>query len=135
MPTDKYTKLVLTVIAACLVWICATAVGRPLNAQQGPLLASDRPQPVVIVGWGTLDSRGVVTLTMNRDRNNPVTDPRIPVNLMDAAVPLDVRLEYTEVRPLPVGLSRIKPAAEWEPIRSSVEEEPVRPKPGGRQQR
>jgi len=133
MPTDKYTKVVLTVIAACLVWICATMTGSPLNAQQGPPLASDRPQPVVIVGWGTVDSRGVVTLTMNRDRNNPTTDPRVPVNIMDSMVPLDVRLEYTDVRPLPVGLTRVKPGAEWEPIRSAVEEEPVRPRPGGRQ--
>ena len=133
MPTDEYTKVVLTVIAACLVWLCANTIGQPVNAQQSPRLASDVAQPVVIVGWGTMDSRGAITLTMNRDRNNVTTDPRIPVNILDT-VPLDVRLEYSDARPLPIGISRIKQTGEdWEPIRSAVEEEPVRPKPGRRQ--
>jgi hypothetical protein len=129
MPTDKYTRVVLSIIAACLVWLCANTIGQPVNAQRAGL-SSDAAQPVVIVGWGTMDSRGAITLTMNRDRT---TDPRIPVNVMDA-VPLDVRLEDTDARPLPIGISRIKQAGEdWEPIRSAVEEEPVRPKPGRRQ--
>jgi hypothetical protein len=132
MSSDKYTKVVLTIIAACLVWLCANTIGHPLNAQS-TALASDRAQPVVIVGWGTIDGRGRITLTMNADRNNPTTDPRIPVTIMDSMVPLDVKLEYTETRPLPVGISRIKQTGDWEPIRSAVEEEPVRSKPGGRQ--
>jgi hypothetical protein len=45
---------------------------------------------------------------------------------------VNVRLEYTESHPLPVGLSSIKRTGEWDPIRSRAEEEPVRPRPGRR---
>ena len=48
------------------------------------------------------------------------------------AAPIHVRLNYTDKEPLPVGVTRIKPAGEWEPIRSAAEPEPTRPKPGGR---
>ena len=36
MPTDRYTKAVLTVIAACLVWNIVTSTSiRPASAQMG----------------------------------------------------------------------------------------------------
>ena len=34
MKIDRYTKLMLTIIAACLVWLCAMTAGRPAQAQQ-----------------------------------------------------------------------------------------------------
>ena len=34
MRPDAYTKAVLTVIAGCLLWLCAMQTGRPLAAQQ-----------------------------------------------------------------------------------------------------
>jgi len=58
MRPDPYTKTVLTVIAGCLLWLCAMQTGRPLAAQQALTLEKAGPQPVVIVGWGTLASRG-----------------------------------------------------------------------------
>jgi hypothetical protein len=133
MRPDPYTKAVLTVIAGCLLWLCVMQGGRPLAAQQALTLEKAAPQPVVIVGWGTLDEQGRATLTMLEDRRGRHTDPNIPVKLVSVpAAPIDVRLNYTDTEPMPVGVTRIKPAREWEPIRSAAEPEPTRPKPGGR---
>lgn len=46
MQTDRYTKTVLTVIAAALVWLCVRDFVSPAPAQAGPGGGS----PVVIVG-------------------------------------------------------------------------------------
>lgn len=43
--TDRYTKAVLTVIAACLLWLCVKPLFEPAKA------AAYAPQPVQIVGW------------------------------------------------------------------------------------
>ena len=132
MRLDLYTKTVLTVIAGCLLWLCAMQTGRPLAAQQAPTLEK-APQPVVIVGWGTLDEQGRVAVTMQQTRTGRRSDPNLPVTLMSVpAAPIDVRLSYTDKEPMPVGLTKIKPVGEWEPIRSAAEPEPTRPKPGGR---
>ena len=58
MRPDAYTKAVLTVIAGCLVWLCAMSTGRPLSAQQTMQFGGVTPQPVFIVGWGTIDEKG-----------------------------------------------------------------------------
>jgi len=131
MRPDPYTKAVLTVIAGCLLWLCAMQTGRPLAAQQALTLEKAAPQPVVIVGWGTLDEQGRVS--NERDRTGRRTDPNLPVKLVSVpAAPIDVRLNYTDKEPMPVGVTRIKPVGEWEPVRSAAEPEPTRPKPGGR---
>ena len=136
MRPDAYTNAVLTVIAGCLLWLCAMQAGRPLAAQQPPQplqLADVKPQPVVIVGWGTVDGQGRASVAMLQDRAGRRSDPNIPVKLTSVPVgPLDVRLEYSDRRPLPVGLSRIKPAPEtaWEPIRTAAEPDPPRSRPG-----
>jgi len=133
MRPDPYTKTVLTVIAGCLLWLCALQTGRPLAAQQALTLEKAAPQPVVIVGWGTLDEQGRVAVTMQQTRTGRRSDPNLPVTLMSVpAAPIDVRLSYTDKEPMPVGLTKIKPVGEWEPIRSAAEPEPTRPKPGGR---
>ena len=131
MRPDPYTKAVLTVIAGCLLWLCAMQTGRPLAAQQALTLEKAAPQPVVVVGWGTLDEQGRVSI--ERDRTGRRTDPNLPVKLVSVpAAPIDVRLNYTDKEPMPVGVTRIKPVGEWEPVRSAAEPEPTRPKPGGR---
>ena len=134
MKPDAYTKAVLTVIAGCLVWLCVMNVGRPLSAQQQPMqLTGTTPQPVVIVGWGTLDEQGRTTVATVQEGRGRRSDPSLPVKLVAVpAGPLDVRLPYTDQLPMPVGVTKIKPAAEWEPIRSAAEPEPTRPRPGGR---
>jgi hypothetical protein len=135
MPTDRYTRAVLTIIAACLLWLCGMTAGLPLTAQpRTPPLSGDRAQPVVIVGWGTLDSEGRISLTTSgAGGRNPTTDPNIPVKVVGYPMPpapIEVRLGYTDAAPMPVGISRISPAGDWEPVRTRVEPEPVRPRPG-----
>jgi hypothetical protein len=133
MTNDSYTKGVLTAIALCLMWLCAMTAGWPVQARQPSQRLDTAPQPVVVVGWGTLDEKGRTSVTMIRDRSRGlVSDPQIPVKVISLPTPLDVRLDYTDARPLPVGLTAVRPAGEWAPIRSAVEPEPVRSKPGGR---
>ena len=112
MRPDAYTKAVLTVIAACLLWLCALSAGLPLSAQSTMFLSNVSPQPVVIVGSGTIDDQGHVAIAMIKDRAGQHSDPNVPVKLAAVpAGPLDVRLSYTEKEPMPVGLTRVKPAA------------------------
>ena len=133
MRPDAYTRVVLTVIAGCLLWLCAMNTGRPLSAQQPMQLAGTTVQPVVVVGWGPFDEHGRASVTMIEGRNGRQSDPNLPIKVTSMpAGPLSVRMPYTDQAPMPVGITRIKPAAEWEPIRNAAEPEPTRPKPGGR---
>ena len=142
MKPDAYTKSVLTIIAGCLLWLCAMSSGRPLAAQQTMQMGGAVAQPVVVVGWGTMDDQGRATVTMVQDRAGRHSDPHLPMRLVGQPVdvkvisgpssPVDVRLSYTDLAPLPVGVTRIKPAGDWEPIRQTAEPEPTRSKPGGR---
>src|SRR5215212_9112905 len=134
MKPDAYIKAVLTVIAGCLLWLCAMSAGRPLSAQQPPLpLAGTTVQPVVVVGWGTLDEQGRASVSMVEARDGRRSDPNLPIKVV--ALPpgaVNVQMNYTDQAPMPVGITRIKRAAEWESIRNAAEPEPTRPKPGGR---
>lgn len=53
MAVDRYTKLVLTVIAACLVWLAlgGPSLVKPMSAQQAVT-----GQSVILTGW--VDSNG-----------------------------------------------------------------------------
>jgi hypothetical protein len=144
MRTDACTKVLLTVIAGCLLWLCAMNAGRPVSAQQPMQLGATTVQPVVVVGWGTVDEHGRTTMSMIDGRTGRQSDPNLPIRVIGMppdvpvkvvgmpARPLDVRMPYTDQAPMPVGITRIKPAAEWEPIRNAAEPEPTRSKPGGR---
>jgi hypothetical protein len=136
---DRYTKAVLTVIAASLMWLCALQSGLPIEAKQRvpqrPADVVEGPaQPVVIVGWGVMDLQGRISLARTRG----ATDPNVPVKVADLPRPVDVRVQgpvdarlpYSEAMPLPIGVSQVKPAGEWEPLRVSVEDAPVRSRPG-----
>ena len=144
LKTDRYTKLMLTIIAACLVWLCAMNVGRPAQAQQLTAMPAALPggaQPVVIVGWGTMDMTGRIALQLMGNGNAARTDATVPVR---ADHPLSVTLPYTPDAPLPTRLSAThdnpvpveiaavrKNGKGWEPIRTEVEPAPTRDKPGG----
>ena len=69
MKIDAYTKGVLTVIAACLVWICVNGATPATHAQTKPT----DPTPVVLV-----DPRGV-----------PLT--RLPVAILNPELAVTVR--------------------------------------------
>lgn len=136
MTVDRYTRGVLTVIAACLLWLCALCAPGSVLAQQtsrqtGPW--SQQVQPVVIVGIGDMDADGAVTVRFPITRGRKQwTDPTVPVHLpYTPANPLPAQLGYTSASPLPVEINGVKKTTEWEPIRTKVEPEPGRAKPGG----
>jgi hypothetical protein len=128
---DRYTKAVLTVIAGCLVWLCA--VGMPgaahAQAQTGTLpTTTGAAVPVVIVGTGSMTRAGSVAVTFHGDHS----DPTVPVTLpYTAANPLPTQLPYTDVTPMPTELTSVRKGVHWEPVRVSVEDAAMRPKPGG----
>jgi hypothetical protein len=135
MSVDRYTKTVLTLIAGCLLWICAMWTPPAMHAQQ-PLTfqnGNGPAVPVVIVGTGTLRRDGVVTVAFQGDH----TVPTVPVTLpYSAANPLPAHLPYTPEQPLPIEVSSVRKGATWEPVRVAVEDAPSRGKPGiGREDR
>src|SRR3954468_3551701 len=104
MAVDRYTKILLTIIAGCLLWMCAMWAPSALQAQQmltfqngnGPAV------PVVIVGTGTLGRDGVVTVAYQGDH----TVPTVPVTLPYSATnPMPTRLPYTADAPLAVEIA------------------------------
>jgi len=131
---DRYTKAVLTVIAGCLLWICAMGAGPSLAAQPGASLVMTNvtPQPVVVVGTGTLSQDGTVVVRYVRQPDGKLrTDPTLPVKLpYSVAEPLPVGLPYTAVTPLPVELAAVRKTADWDPIRVRVEPAGLSAKPG-----
>jgi hypothetical protein len=80
MSTDRYTKTILTLIAAALVWLCIvlTPTGTPLSAQTP---AGADAMRVVIAGWegsgprvqGSAGAPAVVTYLDLRSNPLPTT--------------------------------------------------------------
>jgi hypothetical protein len=133
MNIDRYTKCVLTVIAACLLWICAMGIAPPVTAQVSTVDLKNMntvAQPVILVGTGTMDQSGRISVNfLERSRR---TDPTVAVSLpYSVANPMPVQLPYTAATPIPVEITAVKKTGDWEPIRASVEDAPTRPKPGG----
>jgi hypothetical protein len=143
MTVDRYTKAVLTVIAACLLWMCAMWAPGAVQAQQtakeiGPW--SQHAQPVVLVGVGAMDSNGKVVIYYSPHNGQQWTDPTVPVHASSpvpvslpygASNPLPVHLNYTASSPMPVEINGVRKTTEWEAIRTRVEPDPGRAKPGG----
>jgi hypothetical protein len=154
MSIDRYTKAVLTVIAGALVYIAAMLGGTHAAAQgpspaqaQAPSQAerpgdAGKPQPVVVVGWGSMRDDGVVQLQRVRDATGMMrTDLTLPVALQVtserpvpvaiARQPVAVSLNATPQRPLPVALTAIRPATQdWDQIRVRIDPQPATPRPG-----
>ena len=61
MAVDRYTRIVLTIIAAALVYLCVVFTPLPtVHAQRGLRPGDDTgPAQVVVVGWRTADRAGV----------------------------------------------------------------------------
>jgi hypothetical protein len=143
MTVDRYTKGVLTVIAGCLLWMCAMWAPGTVQAQQGArdlTTVSHAVQPVVLVGIGAMDSDGKVMVYYASHNGKQWTDPTVPVHAASPlpvslpytpANPLPAQLGYTPGSPLPVQINGVKKTSEWEPIRTQVEPDPGRAKPGG----
>jgi Ni,Fe-hydrogenase III small subunit len=149
MPTDRYTKAVLTVIAGALLYIGAMLSGQPASAQtmapaSQAFVDERQPQPVVIVGWGTVRSDGKVFVNTVRDVGGfSRTDATLPVAVQatrqqplpvsiqqTAGQPLAVSLGVTTQRPLPVAVHGLKIGADWDPVRTKVDNQPLTRFPG-----
>jgi Ni,Fe-hydrogenase III small subunit len=125
MPTDRYTKAVLTVIAGALLYIGAMLSGQPASAQtmapaSQAFVDERQPQPVVIVGWGTVRSDGKVFVNTVRDVGG--------FSRTDATLP--VAVQATRQQPLPVAVHGLKIGADWDPVRTKVDNQPLTRFPG-----
>ena len=137
MKTDPYTRAILTLIAAALLYLCVLMTGPSLAAQAGPAAASSsmvaqtKPQPVVLVGWGNVDNDGRVVLSTVRDQSGTIrSDTTFPVTAYSGPQPLAVKMDVTFQQPLPFSVTGIKRVTDWEPIRAEVEPAPTPLKPG-----
>jgi hypothetical protein len=105
MKTDMYTKAILTIIAACLVWICVNGATPPVRAQGN----APSPTPVVLV-----DARGVPLITPDGLR----------VNVGGLTVPVSVRNET-----VPMVLTAVERHGTWQAISVDVVKPPPTPMP------
>jgi hypothetical protein len=96
MASDRYIRIVLTVIAGCLIYLCVRDVAPPALAQ-----APQQPTPVVLVGvdrsrlprWDDLGVR--VNEPVRLDTNLPLKvkiEPYPPVEVKVANSPLNVHV-------------------------------------------
>src|SRR3954470_4833414 len=134
MNTDRYTRGVLTVIAAALLYICAMLSGVPAIAQSTSLvshLATTKPQPVIVVGWGNINGNGEILISTVQDRTGMIhSDANLPVKVMGTEAPLGAARGGPPPHPLPVGLTLSPHGEPWEPIRTKVDPAPVQSRPG-----
>jgi hypothetical protein len=120
---DTYTKAILTIIAACLLWICLTSAGQPLKAQ--PLQYSPLPaQPVVVVGWGRLNpaAPGGIEIAWS-DSARKISEAAVPIRPASDPKFEPVRVRVEMPAPLPVSLDAVrKPnAGAWDAVRTAAE--------------
>ncbi len=129
MAVDRYTKTLLTVIAACLIWLCAVGMPGTVQAQQQVAFqnSTGAAVPVVIVGTGSITRGGALSVNFHGDRS----DPTVPVALpYTPDHPLPTQLPYTDLQPLPMEIAAVRHGALWEPLRVTVDDAPYRAKPG-----
>ena len=99
MKTDAYTKVVLTVIAACLVWICANGAIPATQAQAKP----PEPMPVILVDAKGNPIYGFEGLRVNLGtKTMPVVVANLPLPV-DVSKPIQVQVlrEPPTQRPIP----------------------------------
>jgi hypothetical protein len=105
MNIDLYTKTVLSVIAACLFWLCLNTVTPTAAAQAVPT----RPTPVTIV-----DERGTPLITAQGLRVNLGSQPW-PVTISNQSVPVMIGNQM-----IPVSVMAIERRGTWQPIQVDV---------------
>src|SRR4051812_36093774 len=133
MTVDRYTKVVLTVIAGALVYIGLMLSGRAVAAQAQPdLLQASKAQPVILVGWGSIRSDGQISVTTVKDSAGAIrTDPTLSVKVQQLPqMPLAVTLGATAEHPLPVGITGIRAMSDWDPIKVRPEGQTLQERPG-----
>lgn len=127
MKIDLYTKSILSVIAACLLWLCFGALTPTASAQASA-------QKVVVVGWDrplevvVVDGKGTPLIGNQGLRVNfgaqpqPVTSGPQPLPVTVSPQPLPVTFGN---QTLPVALTAIERTGNWQPIPVDV----MRPAP------
>jgi hypothetical protein len=132
MKIDTYTKAVLTVIAACLVWLCVKSSGDVVVAQSQPNPVGPLPaQPVVVVGWGRLNpavAGGIEIDWSDSQRRLSETSLAVRPSADARFDPLRVRVENQT--PLSVSVDGVRRGKDWEPLRTQVEKDPPQLTPG-----
>jgi hypothetical protein len=127
MRVDAYTKAVLTIIAACLLWMCvAGTVLTPVAAQ-----AQREPQEVIIVGSRTPQD---VTLVGSRTPIPVMTPPKTSLMVRPGAEWYQEPILVDAPRPLLTKLAGVeRPAVgRWDPLDVNVKEQPRKTTPGHR---
>jgi hypothetical protein len=117
MRVDAYTKAVLTIIAACLLWMCVT--GATLTPVAAQALRDREPQEVILIG-----SRAPVPV---------VTPPRTSLVVRPGAEWYQEPLLVDAPRPLPTRLTGVeRQGGRWDPLDVNVKEQPRKAAPGHR---
>jgi hypothetical protein len=114
MRVDAYTKAVLTIIAACLLWMCAAGAVLTPVAAQGPR----EPQEVVLVG-----SRTPLAV---------MTPPRTSLVVRPGAEWYQEPLPIDAPRALATRLTGVERqgTGRWDPLDVNVKEQPRKTAPG-----
>jgi hypothetical protein len=110
MKIDLYTKTILTVIAGCLVWLCAFGLSPALNAQD----KVPPPTRVLIV-----DEQNRVVNTAN-GLHVALGNQPIPVVMSSQSQPVPVEISHV----IPVALTAIQRQGAWQPILVDVLRQP-----------
>lgn len=106
MKIDAYTKVVLTVIALCLVWQCVNGITPAALAQAQPQPQTAKPQPMPVI---LVDANGNPLFTPAGLRVT-VTNPSLSVDVTNKAIAVAVRA--------------IQRTAVWDPVLVQVLREP-----------
>jgi hypothetical protein len=106
MNIDIYTKGLLTVIAACLVWMCLNAAMPAAQAQVAP----PAPTRVVLVNANGTPVTMLPVMVTNQSMNVAVINPQLAVAVSNPSLPVAVR--------------SIERGAAWDPIQVQVMRDP-----------
>jgi hypothetical protein len=134
MRIDLYTKSVLSIIAACLVWLCFGALTPTASAQasaQRVVVAGwDRPIQVVVVDGNGTPLIGNQGLRVNFGAQPvPVSFGAQPLPVTFGNQPVPVALTAIQQRAeswqsIPVALTAIQRNGNWQPILVDVMKQP-----------
>ena len=111
MNADIYTKGLLTVIAASLVWLCVNGLTPAAQAQA----AKPEPTRVVLVDANGTPVRMLPVMVANQSLNVAVTNPQLAVAVSNPALAVAVR--------------SIERGTVWDPIQVQVMRDPPTLKP------
>ena len=110
MKVDAYTKSVLTVIAACLVWMCINGATPVARAQTGVT-----PTPVVLVDAKGSLLEALPVAVLNQSLRVEIANPSLTVAVSNPT--------------LPVSVQSIQRGASWDPLDVFVMREPPTQRP------